>query len=138
MGLRGGVELCPREAGAGAHGPTGEVDLDALERAQVDHDAVVAYGVAGPGVAAGAHGDRKVVSASVAQHGGDVAGVGRLRDHRRTAVDRAVEHGASGVVVGIVRGEDTAGERLDVLSSERGHARSIGAPRHRRNATRRF
>ena len=41
VGLGGGVELAPQDAGAGASGPRLGIDVDRAHRRQVDHEAVV-------------------------------------------------------------------------------------------------
>ena len=122
--LRRGVELRPGEAGAGAHGARGQIDLDALHRPDVDDEAVVDDAVAGAGVAAGAYGDRQAALAAVRDGRRDVAGVGRLGDQRRVAVDGTVVDGAGVVVALVARREDGAGEVLDVAGCNR-HADSV-------------
>src|SRR5205823_4500825 len=54
--LGGRVELAPGQSGLGLDHARVGIDLYALHRRQVDHDAVVAGGIAGRGVAAASHG----------------------------------------------------------------------------------
>ena len=77
-----GVELAPQHAAPGARRPGGGVDLDRAHRRQVDHEAVVAYRLAGDAVPAAAHGDLQLALAGEPQGGGDV---GRARRSARSA-----------------------------------------------------
>ena len=93
------------------------VEAHRAHRRQVDHEAVVDDGGAGDVVAAAADGERQRVLGGEADGRGDVAGVGAARDQGGALVDHAVPHPARAVVVGVLGGDDVAGQ---VLGEQRG------------------
>jgi hypothetical protein len=105
------VDVGPRRAALHVDGAVG-VHVDAAHRRQVDHQAVVDHGGAGDVVAAAADGERQPLLPGEADGGRDVAGVDAAGDQRGALVDHAVPHLAGGVVAGMVRGDDLAGQVL--------------------------
>ena len=95
------VDLAPGAAAAHANGARLRVDLDALQRREVDDDAVVARPQAGAVVAAAADGQEQVVVAGERDRLRDVGRARALRDQRRPLVDHGVVDLARLVVVGV-------------------------------------
>ncbi len=96
------------EAGAGPCGACGVIDVEAVDVAEVDHEAAVAGPLAVGAVAAAADGDLKVGGAGEIEHGRDVGGVGNANDGRGAGVVIAKWHDAHGVVVGMGGRDDAA------------------------------
>ena len=86
------------------------IDGDAPERPQIDAERTVADGSPGDGVASGADRERQLRGLGGADRGGDVVGVAGVGDRGRTPLDRAVPGGASLVVVGVGRLDETTDE----------------------------
>ena len=99
------VEFAPEQAALGVGRARSGVDADALEAAQVDHQAAVAHGVAGRAVAAAAHRDPEIVLSSEVDGVDHVRDAAALHDHGRPAVDHAVPD-LAGVVVAVVARAD--------------------------------
>jgi hypothetical protein len=102
VGPRRGAVLAGGEAGLGPGGAPPRVDVEGVEVGQVQQDAAVGAAVADGAVAAAA--DRQLQAAVAGQVDdlGDPGGVDRPHDHRRVAVEAAVED-ASGLVVAFHR-----------------------------------
>ena len=85
-----------------------DVDVDAGQLAQVEHESAVDAAVTGVAVASAA--DRKGATglACEVHHAGHVRGVGDLGDGRRARVRAAQEHGARLVVAGVARFQHAA------------------------------
>ena len=125
--LRGRVELREQRTAADAHERPGGIDVDGVERAQVEAQRAVAHGAPGDRVAAAADRAGHAGGARRAHRGGDVVRVGRLRDGGRAAVDRAVPAGAGAVVAGVARLDDRSDEAAGAQrGGERGDAGSGG------------
>ena len=86
------------------------VDLDAVQRPQVDAERAVADRAAGDRVRAGPDGEREAVRPGGPDRGSDVVGVRRVGDGCGVTVDRPVPAGAGRVVLGIGRLDDAADE----------------------------
>ena len=110
------IDLAPRAAAADAHGPRLRVDLDVLERGEVDHHAVVAGAETGAVVAAAADRDRKLVLAGEGDRARDVVRPGGTRDQRGPAVDHRVVDGARVVVAGVAGLDQPAAEPGELLA----------------------
>ena len=108
--LGGGVELAEQGAAADADGLGFRVDVDRVERAQVDAERAVPDRAPGDGVPAAADRELQAAGAGGTNRRGDVVGVGRVGDRGRTAIDRAVPARAGAVVVGIAGVDDAADE----------------------------
>src|SRR4029077_11134587 len=95
----GGGELAGRQAGFGPGGTTRDIDVDRLERRQVEEDAAVGRAVTGGAVAAAS--DREVHPglASDVDDGPDIVDGGDLDDDRRAPVEDRVEDLKGGPVV---------------------------------------
>jgi hypothetical protein len=114
--LAGGpVHLPPGGAAADPDRSALRVDLDVVQRRQVEHDPVVAGAEAGAVVPAAPDGQRQPVPAGEADHLGHGAGVGALGDHRRPLVDHRVVDGAGGVVAGVAPEGQAAVEARQLL-----------------------
>ena len=108
--LRHGVELAEQGSAPDPDDCALGVDLDAVQRPQVDAERAVANGAAGDRVRAGPDGERKPLGAGGANRGGDVVGIRRVGDGGRATVDGPVPAGTGGVVLGIGRLDDAADE----------------------------
>ena len=94
------VEVRVQAAALGPDGGAIGSTRVARHRREVDHEAVVAQGVAGHGVASAPHRRRKLLLAGE-PHGGDDVGHARTTgDERRTAMDVAVPD-LAGLVVAV-------------------------------------
>ena len=99
---RGG-RVCPRrEPAAGPGGPRRLVDLEAVEVADVEHDAAVGRAVRRAAVAAGADREVQPVLAGERDDLPDIVDVGNADDQCRSRVDAAEHDAPLRVVVGIV------------------------------------
>jgi hypothetical protein len=99
------VELAPGHARAGGDRARGDAHVDGLQRPGVDHHAAVGDRVARGGVASPADGDGQAVRAGVRQRGGDVVGIGDLRDERGSPVDHGVVDAPQALVGRVVRAD---------------------------------
>ena len=118
--LRRGVELSQQRAAADAHDAASRVDVDGVQRAQVDAQRAVTDRAPGNRVPSGPDGERHPGCAGSADRGGDVVGVDRIRDSQRSAVDRAVPARAGSFVVGVGRFDKAADEAVGRKPSARG------------------
>lgn len=85
------VELPPGDARADPRLALLRVDLDRLQPADIDDEAVLDQRVAGHAVPAGAHRERKVVVPSEADGRGNVLRPRHLGDRRGARLDHRVE-----------------------------------------------
>ncbi len=108
--LRRGVDLAQQRAAADADEGRLGVDLDAVERADVDAERAVAHRAAGDGVAARADREAQAGAPGRADRRGDVVRVGGVGDRGRPPVDGAVPAGSRAVEVGIGRLAEAADE----------------------------
>jgi hypothetical protein len=106
--VRRAVDLAPGAAAGDPDGPGLGIDLDALQRREVDDDAVVAGAQPGAVVAAAAHREQQPVIAGEADDLGHVGGARALRDERRAAVDHRVVDLPRLVVVGVLGADQAA------------------------------
>src|SRR4029450_11048018 len=97
----GQPSLSPR--GAAVH-----VDVDRMHVPQIEHDTVLDCAVACTAVTAAAHGQRNPAVASERDDAGDIDGIGRPDDDRRTYVETTEENRAGLIVAGILRRDDAA------------------------------
>jgi hypothetical protein len=111
--LRGGVELAPQHAGLHPGDAPRRVDVDRLERGEVDHDAALGGPEAGGGVAAGPHRDLEALATRVRERGRDVLDRLAAGDQRRPLVDHLVVDLARDVVAVVVGADQRAGEARD-------------------------
>jgi hypothetical protein len=126
--LRGRVELAEQGTPADAHDRALGVDLDPVQRPQVDAQRAVADRAPGDRVAAGADRERPCRGACGTDRRRDVLGVAGVRDGGGPAVDRAVPAGTGVVVVRIVRPDETSGEAVVAQDGgERWDGRGCGA-----------
>jgi hypothetical protein len=88
--LSRGVDLSPARPGLDAGEPPDRVDLDALDRRQVDDETVIDQGRARHVVAAAADRDRQPGLARVRESHSGIVGVGATGDQGRPPVDRGV------------------------------------------------
>ena len=82
----------------------------AVQRGEIDHDAVVARAEARAVVPAAAYGDQQIPLAGEGDDLRDVGSVGAARDQRGVAVDHRVVDGPRVVVVAVARLDQTAAE----------------------------
>ena len=129
--LRRAVEFGPYDPGFGGGHPADGVDLDALHRRQVHHQAVVAHRQAGDAVAPAPHGDREPMVASETDGRDHVIGAGAADDHCGAAVDRPVPHLPDVVVAGRLGGEHGSGDLGAQLGERCGVDEGAGGPCHR-------
>src|SRR5581483_7743051 len=93
------------------HGATSpRVDLDLLHERQIDHETVVADGVAGDVVPAAAHCDEQLLLASELHGLADIASGFAASDQRRFAIDHPVPDLARLVVAWISGKKDVSSE----------------------------
>jgi hypothetical protein len=88
------------------------VDLDAGQLGGVEHDPAVGQAVPGVAVAATADGQLQPAIAGQVDDPGDLGGVGRADDGRRTLVEPAVEDRPGLVIAGVPGGDDPAVEAV--------------------------
>jgi hypothetical protein len=110
--LRDAIHVGPGGPALHVHGAPRVVDPDRAHRREVDDDAVVDDGGARDVVSAAADGERELLRGGEADGVGDVFGVRAADDHGGALVDHAVPDPACGLVRGVVRGDDVAGEAL--------------------------
>src|SRR5581483_11397205 len=122
-----GVELAPAQAGLRVREPSFGIDVDPLHLREVDDEAALADRAAGDVVAAATDRDLEPFGAPVLDRTGDVLRVPAADDHRRALVDQAVVELACALVLGVIRTDHLAGERV-----ERAHLASgmIGRSRY--------
>lgn len=122
----GAVHFAPDAAAADADGARPRVDLDVLERGQIDDHTVVAGPQARAMVPAAAHRERQAVVSGEADGVGDVLGIAAARHEGGPPVDHRVVDGAGLVVAGVVRSYQLAGESSEFLTGclcrSHGHA----------------
>ena len=109
--LGSGIEIRPRRAAAAYRPARGGVDGDTVHRAEVDHHAAIADGVACVVVTTAPDGDFKLPRSGEADRLGDLCRTRAARDDRRFSIDRAVPHRATVVVFGITGGQNLAAKR---------------------------
>jgi hypothetical protein len=123
VALRGGIELAPRQAGAGECAAPIGIDLELLHAGHVDDETVVAHRPAGKAVTAGADRHAQAGGPPERHRRGHVGGALTPHDQRRTPIDHAVPDAARGVVLRIVgRDEGSADESTQ--------ARDVGDEAH--------
>ncbi len=108
MLLRRSVDLAQQSASADAHDSALGVDVDCVERPQIDAESSVADRASRDRVPARADRESDPGSPGSTDGGGDVIGVGRVGDGRGVAVDRSVPACAGVVVVGVGRLDESA------------------------------
>src|SRR5207244_12884490 len=96
--LRGGVELTPGHAGLRPRHACLRIDVDPLQRREVEHDPAVADGMAVDTVTAALDGERQAGLAREEDAGDDVGRTRATHDQPRAAVDHRVEDGACLVI----------------------------------------
>jgi hypothetical protein len=106
--LRSAVEFAKGQAGARAGRAPVRVDLEPLERGQVEHHAAVAHGVAGNAVPAATDREDEVVLPGEGDPAGHVIGAPALDHGGRSPVDHPVEDGTDTVVVAVLRADEAA------------------------------
>src|SRR5262249_42389205 len=84
---RGAVAVEPRRAAARTSGHRGRVYLDAAQRRDVDHEAVVEHAVSGGVVTPAPDGDVELTASRKVERGNDIAGPRTAHDHRWPAID---------------------------------------------------
>ena len=109
--LRGCVELGERDARLHARGARGGIHDDALHRRQVDHEAVVAHGIAGDVVARAFDRDQQVVRGREANRLLHLRRRGAARDQARPAIDHRIPDGPRLVIAGRRRCQQAIAER---------------------------
>lgn len=91
------------------------IDANRAHERQVDHQALVAHGVAGNVVAAAAHRHAHSVCACEADRGDDVRNAMASRDQAWPAIDHAIPDDAGRIIVAVVRLYQWASElRLEI------------------------
>ena len=114
--VRRPIDFAPGAAAADPDGAGLRIDLDVLQRREVDDDAVVARSQAGAVVAAAADGQEQVVVACERDGHGDVVRTRALRDQRRPLVDHRVVDLARLVVVGVLGPDQPSLEAGELLA----------------------
>ena len=114
--VRRAVDLAPRAAAADADRARLGIDLDVLQRREVDHDPVVAGPEPGAVVPAAADGQQQAAVASEADDARDLVCVGAARDQRRPPVDHRVVDLARLVVAGVLRPDQPPAEPDELLA----------------------
>src|SRR5215212_953899 len=118
--LRSGVQLSPCQPRAEAARARIDVDLDALHRAGVDDDPVVAARVPNRRVSAATHGDGEALLACMGQRGLHVLGSRAAGDKRRPLVDASVKQLPRVVIARVAGTNQLARERrLERLLDDR-------------------
>ena len=129
---RGDGVLRRGQAAAGPGGPRRLVDLEAVEVADVEHDAALGRAVGRSAVAAGPDREVEAGLASEPDHRAHVVGVGDPHDHRGPGVDAAEHDRPGGVVLGVVGPDhgprDAAADRIEVELHELGRLGSHRLP----------
>ena len=97
-GLRFTVELADGQAWFGANGAARRIDANAFHGGEIDHQAVVADGLAGNAVTAATHRYCQGVLIGEADAGHDVGSAGASRYECWVPIDDAVEDHSGGVV----------------------------------------
>jgi hypothetical protein len=105
------VDLAPRAAAADADGPGLRIDVDVLERGEIDDDTVVNSAEPGSVVAASADGEGQVAVAGERDGPRDVARAGAARDQGGPLVDHRVVDRAVLVVGRVLRADQLSLER---------------------------
>jgi hypothetical protein len=82
---------------------------------EVDHEPAVEDAVAGRIVPASAHRDLEREGSCDIERGRDVVRADAARDHRRASVDESVETASRSVVLGVIRCDNSAGQRAPQL-----------------------
>jgi hypothetical protein len=110
--VRGGGtrEVAQERSAADLGAPRGRIDLDGVDRRQIDRHAALGHRVAGEAMAAAAHGDLEFEVTRMKQGGGDLLRGPRLDDQRRPTVRHRVEEPAGGTVALIRRRDHLAPE----------------------------
>lgn len=116
--LGGAVELSEQHPASGRRCARLWVDSHRLHVREIDHEAPVAHGVAGDGMAAAAHRHLEVVFTSKADRGGDVVSAGAAHDQTGLAVDCAVPNLADLLVALFVRLQQRAANLCAQLLGE--------------------
>jgi hypothetical protein len=111
--LRRCVELGPQHAGLHPGDAAGRVNVDRLQRAEVDQQAAVGGAEAGSRMPTPAHRDLHPVLTRVEQRGGHVGDRLAARDQRRVAVDHAVVDAPGVVIADVVGADQRAREAMD-------------------------
>ena len=104
--LRRPVECAEQRAALDPGASSDRVDPNAVQRGQIDHQAVRRDGEAGHVVPAAAYPDLQVEFAGQAHRGHHVGDARGLHDHPRAAVNHGVPDGAGRVVPRVARGEE--------------------------------
>ncbi len=103
MRLSDRIEIGERAAGLDGRSAGGRVHLNALHQREVDHETVVANGIARDVVAAPADRDEQVVRARELDRLDDIVSRPAARDQRRLAIDRRVPDLSDLVVTRVAR-----------------------------------
>jgi hypothetical protein len=125
------IEVAQGGAAAGTHHARVRIDPHRAHAGQIDHQAIVAQGIAGDVVAAAAHRQRQAVVAREGDRGQHVGGAAAAGDEGRTPLDHRVPEGARALVVGIARLQQRPPEcGLEVLDHVAFHVRHRGLRVH--------
>ena len=116
MLVRDPIDFAPGAAAANPDGAGLRIDVDVLQRREVDHDAVVARPQSGAVVTAAADGEEQVVVACERDRHGHVGRTCALRDQRRPLVDHRVVDRARRLVVGVFRPDQPSPEAGELLA----------------------
>ena len=135
--LRLAVELAPRQAGLGDCRLRRRIDMDALHRRTVDHQAVVHDRVPGDAVAAAPHRRRQTVLLRARDGREHVRGAGAAGDDGRPPVYGPVPDASGSLVARVVRLDDLPAKRAsqlldDAFRDRGGHAISLSSSLDRR------
>jgi hypothetical protein len=114
------IELLPQHAALRARRALARIDVNALHRREVDHQAVIDGGAAGDVVPAAADGDLQAERARELHGVDDVGRPVAARDEGRPPVDEPVVHAAGVVVTDVVPLQELARERRRELGDRIG------------------
>ena len=107
-GMRGMIDIAPCAAAADAHGSRGRIDMNKLDRGEIDHQAIVADSQAAGVMAAAANGDLQVMLTAEVNGRHHVGHVGAFAIKRGLRLDHGVIDLALCVVTRIVRLDQVA------------------------------
>ncbi len=97
------VDISPGAAAPGPDGPSGRIDMNAIEMRKVDDQAAIACAKTGAVVATTPHGDQQTLIPREVDRNNHVGNIDAARDDRGTLVDHAVVDRTSRLVIFIAR-----------------------------------